>query len=510
MCSGSWPSSTTASALPPCRVRASPHPTGPVSFPPSPPVTPLCHSAQPRAPLGHRQAAVPCHRHQQCQAETSRDPGVSANVSGAQHPPALPLAPTTPRPHTLTPLVGGCQPLLPALACRVPSQSQPCPQHHPHPMSPCSHPCPHPYPHVHSHLISSPSSSQSLFLSDPCSRAQPHCHHIPIPQPQPWTSPSPSPALPAACAGLRGAGAQAGCRQGAGRVQADCGTPAGPSRPQGALAAGPLRQPPLQAAGCHGGGGCPGTTPPPTPAGPWGGWDKSPWACSPWWGWGHNAGPGAGMVGLGLAERGLPAPLPVPCLPTLPPPPQCTFAPGHVIIHEGDEGENFYIILKGEVGTTPRSTGEPPPMVRGRALPCVPHPIPPSPLSPFPCPGAAGAGEPAGGWAGEAAPCPGHRRALWGALPAAVGAPAAVPPPWQHLRCHPGLATWLRCHWLAWACCGQRAGPCGGGVVLAVAPHTPAQPRRPQHLQRRVGMAVVCSPASAHTHASLARAHMEL
>ncbi|XP_075606284.1 cGMP-dependent protein kinase 2-like isoform X2 [Balearica regulorum gibbericeps] len=28
---------------------------------------------------------------------------------------------------------------------------------------------------------------------------------------------------------------------------------------------------------------------------------------------------------------------------------ECTFPPGHVIIHEGDEAENFYIILKGEV-----------------------------------------------------------------------------------------------------------------------------------------------------------------
>ncbi|KAM6405825.1 cGMP-dependent protein kinase 1-like [Pluvialis apricaria] len=31
-----------------------------------------------------------------------------------------------------------------------------------------------------------------------------------------------------------------------------------------------------------------------------------------------------------------------------------TFAPGHVIIHEGDEGDNFYIILKGEVRVTRR------------------------------------------------------------------------------------------------------------------------------------------------------------
>ncbi|XP_075000814.1 cGMP-dependent protein kinase 1-like [Calonectris borealis] len=37
---------------------------------------------------------------------------------------------------------------------------------------------------------------------------------------------------------------------------------------------------------------------------------------------------------------------------------ECTFAPGHVIIHEGDEGENFYIILKGEVRVTRRVDGQ--------------------------------------------------------------------------------------------------------------------------------------------------------
>ncbi|XP_072714191.1 cGMP-dependent protein kinase 1-like [Ciconia boyciana] len=37
---------------------------------------------------------------------------------------------------------------------------------------------------------------------------------------------------------------------------------------------------------------------------------------------------------------------------------ECTFAPGHVIIHEGDEGENFYIILKGEVRVSRRVDGQ--------------------------------------------------------------------------------------------------------------------------------------------------------
>ncbi|KAM6272989.1 cGMP-dependent protein kinase 1-like isoform 1-T2 [Spheniscus humboldti] len=37
---------------------------------------------------------------------------------------------------------------------------------------------------------------------------------------------------------------------------------------------------------------------------------------------------------------------------------ECTFAPGHVIIHEGDEGENFYIILKGEVRVSRRADGQ--------------------------------------------------------------------------------------------------------------------------------------------------------
>ncbi|XP_063186899.1 cGMP-dependent protein kinase 1-like [Chroicocephalus ridibundus] len=36
---------------------------------------------------------------------------------------------------------------------------------------------------------------------------------------------------------------------------------------------------------------------------------------------------------------------------------ECTFAPGDVIIREGDEGENFYIILKGEVRVTQRAGG---------------------------------------------------------------------------------------------------------------------------------------------------------
>nr|XP_013797996.1 PREDICTED: cGMP-dependent protein kinase, isozyme 2 forms cD5/T2-like [Apteryx mantelli mantelli] len=37
---------------------------------------------------------------------------------------------------------------------------------------------------------------------------------------------------------------------------------------------------------------------------------------------------------------------------------ECTFAPGHVIIREGDEGENFYIILKGEVRVTQKVEGK--------------------------------------------------------------------------------------------------------------------------------------------------------
>ncbi|XP_074717264.1 cGMP-dependent protein kinase 2-like isoform X2 [Strix uralensis] len=37
---------------------------------------------------------------------------------------------------------------------------------------------------------------------------------------------------------------------------------------------------------------------------------------------------------------------------------ECTFAPGHVIIQEGDEGENFYIILKGEVRVSQRVDGQ--------------------------------------------------------------------------------------------------------------------------------------------------------
>lgn len=363
--------------------------------------------------------------------------------------------------------------------------------------------------------MSIPISSPAPAHPSPCSCLIP----VPVPSPTATTSPFPSPSpgplhpLPQPCLlPVLGSGVQEP-RQGAGRVQAECRQTAGPQLAPLAHRVHWLRDlsdshlckllDAMEEVGAQ------EQPPPPPPQGP-GGAGTSPHGPA------AHGGVGGIMRGLGLGWWGwdwlrggcLPPCLSPACPPC--PPPQCTFAPGHVIIHEGDEGENFYIILKGEVGTTPRSTGEPPPMVRGRALPCVPHPIPPSPLSPFPCPGAAGAGEPAGGWAGEAAPCPGHRRALWGALPAAVGAPAAVPPPWQHLRCHPGLATWLRCHWLAWACCGQRAGPCGGGVVLAVAPHTPAQPRRPQHLQRRVGMAVVCSPASAHTHASLARAHMEL
>ncbi|XP_054036137.1 cGMP-dependent protein kinase 1-like [Dryobates pubescens] len=35
-----------------------------------------------------------------------------------------------------------------------------------------------------------------------------------------------------------------------------------------------------------------------------------------------------------------------------------TFKPGHIIIHEGDEGENFYIILKGEVRVTQQVDGQ--------------------------------------------------------------------------------------------------------------------------------------------------------
>uniref|UniRef100_A0A8C4UIF7 cGMP-dependent protein kinase n=1 Tax=Falco tinnunculus TaxID=100819 RepID=A0A8C4UIF7_FALTI len=36
---------------------------------------------------------------------------------------------------------------------------------------------------------------------------------------------------------------------------------------------------------------------------------------------------------------------------------ECTFPPGHIIIHEGDEGENFYIILRGEVRVSQRAGG---------------------------------------------------------------------------------------------------------------------------------------------------------
>ncbi|KAM9240597.1 LOW QUALITY PROTEIN: cGMP-dependent protein kinase 2-like [Leptosomus discolor] len=37
---------------------------------------------------------------------------------------------------------------------------------------------------------------------------------------------------------------------------------------------------------------------------------------------------------------------------------ECSFPPGHVIIHEGDEGENFYLILKGEVRVSQRVDGQ--------------------------------------------------------------------------------------------------------------------------------------------------------
>lgn len=37
---------------------------------------------------------------------------------------------------------------------------------------------------------------------------------------------------------------------------------------------------------------------------------------------------------------------------------ECSFAPGHVIIREGDEGQSFYIILKGEVRVSRREDGQ--------------------------------------------------------------------------------------------------------------------------------------------------------
>ncbi|KAM8810024.1 cGMP-dependent protein kinase 1-like [Eudromia elegans] len=37
---------------------------------------------------------------------------------------------------------------------------------------------------------------------------------------------------------------------------------------------------------------------------------------------------------------------------------ECSFAPGHVIIHEGDEGQSFYIILSGEVRVSRRVAGQ--------------------------------------------------------------------------------------------------------------------------------------------------------
>ncbi|KAM9196201.1 cGMP-dependent protein kinase 1-like [Mergus octosetaceus] len=37
---------------------------------------------------------------------------------------------------------------------------------------------------------------------------------------------------------------------------------------------------------------------------------------------------------------------------------ECSFAPGHVIIREGDEGESFYIILKGQVRVSQRVDGQ--------------------------------------------------------------------------------------------------------------------------------------------------------
>lgn len=70
--------------------------------------------------------------------------------------------------------------------------------------------------------------------------------------------------------------------------------------------------------------------------------------------------PRVGSRGLGRAwdgrtgtcgQGGL-SPRPSPARPV---PPQCSFEPGQVIIREGDEGENFYIILKGEVGAGPRA-----------------------------------------------------------------------------------------------------------------------------------------------------------
>lgn len=103
---------------------------------------------------------------------------------------------------------------------------------------------------------------------------------------------------------------------------------------------------------------------------------------------GHWDAAGAEDTGLCLGWQGwggLPAPCPSPTCPLPPCSRQCTFAPGHVIIHEGDEGQNFYIILKGEVGATPQpSTGDTPHHSegQGRAL-CTP---PPLPTSHDPCP----------------------------------------------------------------------------------------------------------------------------
>lgn len=111
--------------------------------------------------------------------------------------------------------------------------------------------------------------------------------------------------------------------------------------------------------------------------------------------------------------------------------PQCSFAPGHVIIREGDKGESFYIILKGQVGAAPR----------GRA-------VPPAPLSPAPRP-LAGAGEPAGGRAGEAAARAGRRRALRGALAAGVG---ALGPQAARLRSVHVPARLLLCTWSSRTC----------------------------------------------------------
>lgn len=149
---------------------------------------------------------------------------------------------------------------------------------------------------------------------------------------------------------------------------AGCRAQAGLQRPQA--------QPPLFA-GCTGCRTCPTAT--------------SPSCSTPWRRCVH---------GGGLWDR-----VPCPAQPRAPRLcPQCSFAPGHVIIREGDEGESFYIILKGQVGAVPR----------GRAVPPIPLSLAPRPL--------AGAGEPAGGRAREAAACAGCWRALRGALAAGVGA----------------------------------------------------------------------------------------